>query len=105
MELSPKVAEQVERLPAALRQLLDAELAAGSEVTSLEFGRGPDRGKVALILRHPFQTKPGDAPTGVLYRERLDGDPRVYEFYVPDESFSLVTAKFKPMKLQPLGPG
>ena len=105
MELSPKVAEQVERLPAELRQLLDGELAAGSEVTGLEFGRGPDRGKVALILRHPFRTKPADAPGGVLYRERLDGDPHVFEFYVPDESFSLVTAKFKPMKLQPLGPG
>jgi hypothetical protein len=101
-----RVAEIVERMPACLRALLEAERAAGNEVNSLEKGRGPDAGKVALILNHPFRAIKSDAlPTGVKYREFLDRDPRVWEFYSDDEMFSLVTAKFKPMKLAPLPPG
>jgi hypothetical protein len=41
----------------------------------------------------------------VFYREFLDRDPRVYQFYMADEMFSLMTAKFKPMVLEKLPPG
>src|SRR5687767_7989951 len=98
-----RVAEVVERMPPSLRALLEAERAAGNEVNSLENGRGPDKGKVALILNHPFRAIRADAlPANLRYREFLDRDPRVYEFHTLDEMFSLVTAKFKPMKLAPL---
>ncbi len=105
MELSPRIAEQVEKLPPKLKQLLDAELAAGNEIYSIEFGRGEDAGKVALILNHPFRTKPSDAPASVKYREMLNQDPRIYEFSLDGSLFTLLTAKFKPMKLDPLPPG
>lgn len=105
MDVSPRIAEQIEKLPPELRALFDAEIAAGNDVISVEFGRGPDAGKVALILNHPFRTSRRNAPADVLYRERLDQDPHVFEFHTADEKFSLVTAKFKPMKLQKLGPG
>lgn len=101
MDVSPRIAEQVDRLPPLLKQLLDAEIALGNEIYSMELGRGPDKGKVALILNHPFRSKPDAAPPGVLYREFLDRDPRIYEFYLPDnDQFILMTAKFKPMKFE-----
>lgn len=104
-EVSPRIAEQVERLPPELKKLLETEYALGNEIYSMELGRGPDKGKVCIILNHPFRSKPADAPAGVFYREFLDRDPRVYEFYVANEMFSLITAKFKPMVLEKLPPG
>jgi hypothetical protein len=105
MSFEARVAEQVARLPVALKQLLDAELAAGNIVNSLEHGVGPDKGKAALILERAFRTKPADAPAGVLHRHIERKDLDLYEFYVAGEPVSILTAKFKPMKLQPLGPG
>jgi len=105
MDFQAKVAEQVARMSPALKQLLDAELAAGNSVNSLDKGVGPDRGKAALILNHPFRTAREAAPPGVSYREIEHKDLNVFEFYVEGEPVSLVTAKFKPMKLQPLPPG
>jgi len=105
MDFQSRVAEQVARLPASLKQLLDAELAAGNTVNSLENGVGPDKGKAVLILERPFKTKTTDAPAGVLYRHIEKKDLNIYEFYVEGEPVSIITARFKPMKLQPLGPG
>jgi hypothetical protein len=105
MDFQARVAEQVARLPAALKQLLDAELAAGNEVNSMETGVGPEKGKAALILERPFRTAPSAAPAGVSYRQIERKDLNVFEFYVEGEPVSLITAKFKPMKLDPLSPG
>jgi hypothetical protein len=105
MSFEAKVAEQIARLPVALKQLLDAELAAGNTVNSLENGVGADKGKAVLILERPFKTKTTDAPAGVLHRHIERKDLDIYEFYVEGELVSIITVKFKPMKLQPLGPG
>lgn len=99
MNLSERLAEHIPRLPPELKQLLDAELAAGNEVIDLELGRGPDQGKVALILNHPFRCRQGAAPAGIKYREIKNADPLIFEFYTPGGRFSLVTAKFKPVVL------
>jgi hypothetical protein len=105
MDFQARVAEQVARLPAALKQLLDAELAAGNTVNSLEHGVGPDKGKAVLVLERPFRTAPSAAPAGVSHRHIERKDLDIFEFYVEGEPVTLITAKFKPMKLQPLGPG
>jgi hypothetical protein len=102
MLLADKIAQQVPRLPPELRALLDAELAAGSEIIDVEIGRGEHAGKVAIVLKHPFRTTRDHPPMNVRYRELLERDPMIWEYYVPDESFSLVTAKFKPMKFEPI---
>jgi hypothetical protein len=103
IELPQRFAEQAEKFPPALRALLDAELAAGNEVIDLEFGRGPDKGKVALVVRHPYRVaKPGSPPAGVTYFEIADREPQIFVFRSADERFSVVAAKFKPMVLEPL---
>ena len=84
---------------------VDAELAAGNEVNDVELGRGEDRGKIAVVVNHPFRSDRSVLPEGILYREMRDRDPELFEYYTADEQFSLVTGKFKPMKLTPLGPG
>ena len=59
------------RLHPALRAILDAELAAGNEVT--ETGGGwPDADSVFVRLREPFRTKPDPLPPGVTYTEPND---------------------------------
>src|SRR4051812_45786757 len=105
MQVSPRIAEQIEKLPAEMKKVFDAEIAAGNDVYSIEFGRGENRGRVALILNHPFRTKASDAPVGIKYREMREQDREVFEYYQDGGLFSLVTAKFKPMTLDPLPPG
>ncbi len=102
MLLADKIAEHLPRLPAPLRALVDAELAAGHEIIEVEIGRDEHAGKVAFIFKAPFRTTQDHPPKDVLYRELLDRDPMIYEYYVPDESFSVAAAKFKPMKFAPL---
>jgi hypothetical protein len=102
MLLADKIATYVPKLPPSLRALVEGELAAGSEIIDVEIGRGENAGKVAIILKHPFRTTKENPPTDVLYRELLDRDPMIWEYYVADESFSVATAKFKPMKFQPI---
>jgi hypothetical protein len=102
MELSERIAPVIARLPAQLKQLLDMELAAGNKIIDMEIGRGEAAGRTVLVLTHPFRTRHLSAPPGVLYRELLNREPKVYEFYTQDESISLMTAVFKPMVLQPL---
>ena len=100
---SPRITEQVEKLPPVLRKLLDAELAAGNEIIDLEFGRGPDKGKVALIVRHPFRAaKASSPPAGTTYSEITTREPQVFMFHSADEQFAVVAAKFKPIPLTPL---
>jgi len=102
-QLPERFAEQAEKFPPELRALLDAELAAGNEVIDLEFGRGPDKGKVALVVRHPYRAAtPGSPPPGLSYFEITTRNPQIFVFRSSDERFSLVAAKFKPMVLQPL---
>jgi hypothetical protein len=102
MLLADKIATYVPKLPPSLRALVEAELVAGSEIIDVEIGRGENAGKVAIILKHPFRTTKDHPPVDVLYRELLERDPMIYEYYVADESFSVATAKFKPMKFQPI---
>ena len=99
MTLSERINEQVNKLPAPLRPLLDAELAAGNTIKDVEVGRGPDQGKVALVLAKPFHISTSSAPAGVIWRERDNKAMHVFEFVLPDESFSLMTVKSKPMVL------
>src|SRR3954451_20639938 len=104
-ELPKRYATQAEKFPPDLRALLDAELAAGNEVIDLEFGRGPDKGKVALIVRHPYRVaRPSSPPPpGLTYFEITDRNPQIFVFTsASDARFSIVAAKFKPMVLQPL---
>lgn len=102
MLLADKIAEHLPRLPAPLRALVDAELAAGHEIIEVEIGRDENAGKIAFIFKAPFRTTQDHPPKDVLYRELLERDPMIYEYYVPDESFSVAAAKFKPMKFAPL---
>ena len=62
MDLAERIAEHVAKLPPELRQVLDAELAAGNQLIDLEIGRGPAQGRVALVLNHPFRAGLKDAP-------------------------------------------
>jgi hypothetical protein len=104
-ELPERYAEQAEKFPPELRTLLDAELAAGNEVIDLEFGRGPDKGKVALIVRHPYRVADPSSPppAGLTYFEITHRDPQIFVFTsASDDRFSVVAAKFKPIVLQPL---
>jgi hypothetical protein len=102
MTLSERINAQVNKLPAPLRALLDAELAAGNTIKDVEPGRGPDQGKAALVLAKPFHVAPNSAPAGVIWRERDNKDMHVFEFVLPDDSFSLMTVKWKPMELPKL---
>ncbi len=92
-------------LPPELKVLFDAEIAAGNELNDVEVGFGPDAGKVAVVVNYPFRAKVSPLPAGVMYREMKDRDPMIFEFYMADEKFSLLTGKFKPMKLEKIGPG
>ena len=103
MEFSERVASIIPSLPAPLKQLLDMELAAGNRIIDMEIGRGEAAGRTALVLGHPFRTRHLAAPPGVLYREVLNREPKIYEFYTQEESISLMTAVFKPIILQPIG--
>jgi hypothetical protein len=94
-----RIAKYVASLPEGLKHLLDSELAAGNEVTDVELGSGEDEGKVAVILNYPFRGDRGLHPSGVRYRELKNRDPMIFEFYTSDGKFSLVTAKFKTVKL------
>lgn len=102
MPLLDRIAQQLLNLPAALRALAEAQLAAGNEWIDLEIGRGEFAGRVALVMSHPFKAPPASLPEGVLYRELTDRDPMIYEYYTADEKWSLLTAKFKPMKFAPI---
>jgi hypothetical protein len=102
MTNSERINAQVDKLPAPLRPLLEAELAAGNTIKDVEVGRGPAQGKVALVLAQPFHVATSSAPTGVNWRERDNKDMHVFEFVLPDESFSLMTVKWKPMELPKL---
>jgi hypothetical protein len=105
MDYSTKIAEKIARLPAGLKQILDAELVAGNRIIDFEIEGVGDQGNIALTLDHPFRTKPESAPAGVLYREIKNRDPFIFEFFIKGEKYSLVTVKFKPMVLPTLGDG
>ena len=100
MDLSEKIAEQVARIPTALKPLFEKELAAGNTPADVEIGRGADTGKVALVFKRPFHSRPSSAPPGVKYRESERKFGRVLEFAMDDDSFSLLTVKFKEIVLQ-----
>jgi hypothetical protein len=100
MDLSEKIAEQVARIPTVLKPLFEKELAAGNAPTDVEIGRGEDAGKVALVFKRPFHRRPSSAPPGVKYRESERKFGRVLEFVTDDDSFSLLTVKFKEIVLQ-----
>src|SRR5262249_37348708 len=94
IELSERFAEQAAKFPLELRAMLDAELAAGNPVIDLECGGGPDKGKVALVVRYPYRAAtPGKPPPGLTYFEITDREPQIFVFRSADERFSLVAAK------------
>jgi hypothetical protein len=97
MTLSERVAAQIAKLPPAMKALVDRQLAAGNEFIDVELGRGPDAGRVALVMNHPFRDPPPEPPEGLKYREFKDRDPMLFEYYTADEVWSLLTVKFKPM--------
>jgi hypothetical protein len=105
MTREERIAAEVAKLPEGLKRLHDLELSRGGTLNAVEFGRGADQGKVQLQFQHPFHIQPSDAREGVLYRENSNQHLTIFEFYTPDERVSLITAKFKPMKLDPLPPG
>jgi hypothetical protein len=105
MNRTQRIEKYLPLLPPQLKQIFDAELAAGNELNDVEVGQGKDEGKVAVVLDHPFRTKQSPPPIGVAYREFTNRDPMVFEFYTADERFTLVTAKFKPMVLEKLPQG
>jgi hypothetical protein len=100
MDLSERIAEQVARIPTVLKPLFEKELAAGNTPADVEIGRGEDTGKVALAFKRPFHSRPSSAPPGVKYRESERKFGRVLEFVTDDDSFSLLTVKFKEIVLQ-----
>jgi hypothetical protein len=102
MDRSEQIAELVAKLPPGLKTVLDAALAAGHRVIDFDIGSGRTYGKTWLVLDHPLRIKPDVAPPGIKYMELLDRDPQLWGFYTEDESLSIVTAKLKPFKLDPL---
>jgi hypothetical protein len=100
MEISERIAEQLAKVPPALKPVLDRELAAGNKIKDVEIGRGDDAGKVALIFKSRFRTSPASAPAGVKYRESERKFGRIFEFVTDDDSFSLVSVAFKEIPLQ-----
>jgi hypothetical protein len=100
MTLSERFAQQVDLLPAGIKQVLDQALAAGNVVQDVEIGAGAEAGKVAIMLDHPFRYVPDALPAGVEYHELKNRDPMIFEFCTADRKWSLFTAKFKPMVLQ-----
>src|SRR5260221_14311164 len=100
MDLTERIAEQAAKVPPALKPLRDRELAAGNTLADVEIGRGEDAGKVALVLRRGFHSSPSSAPAGVKYRESERKFGRILEFVTDDDSFSLLTVKFKEIPLQ-----
>jgi hypothetical protein len=105
VNLADRIEKYVPLLPAELKQLLDAELAAGNEIIDVEFGIAEDQEKIAVVVNHPFRIKSPTTPPGITYRELLDHDPMIFEFRTPEERFSLLTLKFKPMVFDQLFPG
>jgi hypothetical protein len=105
MNRTQRIEKYLPLLPPHLKQIFDAELAAGNELNDVEVGQGKDEGKVAVVLDYPFRTKQSPPPIGVAYREFTNRDLMIFEFSMADERFTLVTAKFKPMVLEKLPPG
>src|SRR3954453_6605099 len=105
MTRAERIADEVAKLPDGLKRLHDLELARGGTLNAVECGRGHHQGKVQLQFEHPFHITKSDAAEGVLYRETSNQHLTIFEFYTPDEHVSLIPAKFKPMKLDPLPPG
>jgi len=105
MEPRERIAEQVAKLPAELKAVLDAALAAGNILIDFDMDDGTNSGQVFVVLDHPFRVGPEVAPAGIKYMEQTDCDPRIFGFYTADESFAVVTVKMKPMKLEPLPVG
>lgn len=102
MTFEERVADKVAQMPAELKEVLDRQLAAGNEITGVEVGRGEFAGRVQIQVNYPFRAATEPLPAGVLYREARECDPMLFEFYTADDRWSLLTAKFKPMKLAPL---
>jgi hypothetical protein len=102
MTLSERIALQVELLPAGIKQILDQQLAAGNVLQDVEIGAGAEAGKVAIMLDHPFRYVPDALPAGIEYHELKNRNPMIFEFCTTDKKWSLFTAKFKPMVLQPV---
>ncbi len=69
--LANRHAAALARLHPALRVLLDAELAAGNEVTDTSC-ETPEPGSVFVRLRRPFLARPPALPAEVTYRELND---------------------------------
>src|SRR3954471_12041442 len=84
MTLSEKIAEQVAKLPPELKAFLDQQLAAGNNLIDVEIGRGPEAGRVALVMDHPCRDPPARPPAGLKYREIKNRDPLLFEYYTPD---------------------
>jgi hypothetical protein len=102
MLLADKLALQLPKLPPAMKALVDRQLAAGNAFIDVEIGRGPEAGRVALVMNHPFRDALSTPPDGLLYREFNERDPMLFEYYTTDEAWSLLTAKFKPMVFEKL---
>jgi hypothetical protein len=100
MDFTERIAEQVAKVPPALKPLLERELAAGNMLKDVEIGRGEHAGKVALVLKRRFHTSPSSVPAGVKYRESERKFGRIFEFVTKDDSFSLLTVEFKEIPLQ-----
>lgn len=94
MNLTQRLELALPKFPLELRVFYHAEIEAGNELRDIEFGVGPDEGKAAIILYKEFLTK----PKGLKYRARRDRDPMTFEYHSPDDRFSVLWVKFKPMK-------
>ena len=84
--------EEVERLDAGLRRIVDAEIAAGNVVEECVLGWGNPRA-VLVLFRHPFRTRWQELPDGVRHREV--NDPHWWkEEYVHEETLGCVACRF-----------
>lgn len=96
MNLAQRLELALPMFPLALRAFYHAEIEAGNELRDVELGVGPDKGKAAIVLYKKFLTKPG----GLKYRARRDRNPMTFEYHSPDDCFSVLWVKFKPMKFE-----
>lgn len=97
-------AEYIAKMPAAMRAMLDEELAAGNELNDVEVGRGADEGKFAVVMNKPFRCEWAALPDGILYRVFDGPHLESFQYHTLDEQCMLVAVKFKPMKFEKLGP-
>lgn len=68
-QIKGQIQSLAEQLPSVLRSLLEAELAAGNEVTALESGFPAPPAGFCLMLEHPLQTRWKSEYPDLIYRE------------------------------------